>query len=134
MLLDAFIVSPAPPKVTTVNDSASGFGYTGSWFASTNRGAGDYNDDVHATAANGDSVSYSFIGTSISYVTEINTDEGNVQVYIDGTLKTTVNCAGANRLTQQAVYTLSGLTSGSHTIKLVKVSGTYMLLDAISYQ
>ena len=53
------------------------------------------NDDVHGTTNNGDSVSYRFTGTGISYLTERNLDEGRVDVAIDGVLQKTVN-ANAN--------------------------------------
>ena len=130
LLLDAVIVSPAPVPSATVNDTDSALAYVGGWRYYPQRGLGDSGDDVHATQANGDSVSYTFTGTGVSYVTETNSDEGNVQVYLDGVLKTTVNCAAAGRAPQQSVYSVSALTPGSHTIKLIKASGTFMLLDA----
>jgi len=121
----------AQSAATTVNDTDSGFTYTGTgWFYNPNRGAGDFQDDVHATPTNGDSASYSFTGTSVSYVTETNTDEGNVQVFLDGTLQATVNC-NSTRKVQQAVWSKTGLPSGSHTLKLVKQDGQYMLVDAV---
>ncbi len=122
-------------SAATVNDTDSGITYTGSgWGYYSGRGIGDFQDDVHATPTNGDSVSYSFTGTSVSYVTETNTDEGNVQVYLDGTLQATVNCNSAARNVQQAVWSKSGLASGAHTLKLVKQDGSYMLLDALQVQ
>jgi hypothetical protein len=120
----------SPP--TLVNDNAAGPVYTGTWKYSSARALGDYQDDVHYTAVNGDSVSYTFNGTGIAYVTEKNSDEGNVDVYVDGVLKQTVNCANATRLVQQTVYSIAGLTAGSHTLKLVKKDGSFMLIDAFS--
>jgi alpha-L-fucosidase len=114
-----------------VNNDASGFTYTGNgWIHSANRGLGDSNNNVHSTTINGDSVSYTFTGTGIDYIAETYTDEGNVDVYIDGTFKKTVNCHSSSRKAQVTLYSITGLASGSHTIKLVKTSGTYMLLDA----
>ena len=55
-------------------------------------------------------------------------------MYLDGTLQSTVNCYSAARQSQQTVYSVSGLASGSHTLKLVKQDGNYMLLDALRYQ
>ena len=134
LLLDAVQVSPAY-TATQINDTSSGVAYSGSgWSYYPNRGLGDVQYDVHATANNGDSVSYTFTGTAISYITETNSDEGNVSVYVDGALKQTVNCSTASRQVQQAVYHVSGLSSGSHTIKLVKASGQYMLLDSFLFQ
>jgi len=45
-----------------------------------------------------------------------------------------VNCSATSRAVQQNVYSIAGLASGSHTIKLVKQSGNYMLLDTFNYQ
>ncbi|HVU34964.1 MAG TPA: hypothetical protein VHE61_16135, partial [Opitutaceae bacterium] len=114
---------------TAVNDNGSGVTYAGTWTDSSGRGLGDYADDVHYTKTNGDSVSYTFTGTGIDYVTETNTDEGNVAIYLDGVLQQTVSCTSSSRLVQQVVYSASGLTSGSHTFKAVKSSGTYMVVD-----
>ena len=37
------------------------------------------------------------------------------------------------RLVQQTVYSISGLSNSLHTIKVVKKSGSYMLLDKLSF-
>jgi hypothetical protein len=118
-------------STTAINDADAGLVYAGTWTYSANRGLGDYSNDVHYTKINGDSVSYTFTGTGIDYVTEKNTDEGNVGMYIDGVLKQTVSCASTSRLVQQVVYSATGLTAGSHTFKAVKVDGTYMLFDEL---
>ncbi|MDB5083713.1 MAG: hypothetical protein JWN30_599 [Bacilli bacterium] len=116
-----------------VNDSDSSISYSSGWNYSSNRGVGDYNNDVHYTAASGNSASFTFFGKSVEYVTEENTDEGNVDVYIDGVLDQTVNCYNAARVAQQAVYSKSWSTPGTHTIKIVQNSGHYMVLDAFNY-
>ncbi len=116
---------------TEINDTDAGIVYTGSWAYSSNRNHGDFGNDVHDTRANGDSVSYTFTGTGISYVTETNSDEGNVSFYIDNVFKQTVSCVSATRVAQVTVFTASGLAPGSHTLKAVKVDGTYLLLDAL---
>jgi alpha-L-fucosidase len=114
-----------------VNNDESGFTYTGNgWIHVANRGLGDSNNNIHSTTINGDSVSYTFTGTGIDYISETYTDEGNVDVYIDGVFKKTVSGYSATRVAQVTLYSITGLASGSHTIKLVKTSGTYMLLDA----
>ncbi|WP_239627260.1 GDSL-type esterase/lipase family protein [Paenibacillus sp. H1-7] len=113
------------------NDTDASAVYTGSgWKLSSSRGFGDYMDNVHATRTNGDYVEYTFTGSRIDYITETNADEGNVDVYIDGVFQATVNCYSATRYAQATVFSKSGLSSGTHTIKLVKTSGTWMLVDA----
>jgi len=117
---------------TLVNDNAAGVAYTGSWSTSSARGYGDYQDDVHYTTTYNDYVSYTFTGTGIDFITEKYNDEGTVDVYIDNVLQTTVNCYAAARTSQQTVYSATGLSAGSHTIKLVMTGGTYMLVDAFN--
>jgi len=112
-----------------LNDTSTSVTYSGTWNYSSNRGLGDYSNDVHWSATNGDSCTATFTGTGVTFVTEKMTDEGNVNVYIDGTLKATVNCYNATRQVQQSVYSISGLARGSHSIKVVKSSGTDMLVD-----
>ncbi|NRF95298.1 hypothetical protein HQN89_30935 [Paenibacillus frigoriresistens] len=57
----------------------------------------------------------------------------NVDMYIDNVFKQTVNTFNATRQLQQTVYSISGLSNGPHTLKAVKKSGTYMLLDKLCF-
>ncbi len=114
------------------NDTMYNINYSGSWTASSFRGLGDFMNDVHYTSTNNDYVQYTFTGTGISYITEKNSDMGTVDVYIDNVLQSTADCYNATRLVKQTVYTKTGLTSGQHTIKVVKKTGTYMLVDAFN--
>ncbi len=123
---------PAVPTGTVlVNNTDSGITYTGSWTLSSSRGYGDYDADVQYTTTTGDSFSYTFTGTGIDYISEKNSDEGQIDIYIDGVLVTTVNASSSSRQAQQVLYAARHLTPGQHTFKAVKMSGTYMLLDAL---
>ncbi|HJP78963.1 MAG TPA: hypothetical protein VJ914_32115, partial [Pseudonocardiaceae bacterium] len=128
---DLVDVQGSPGHLTPVNDTASGISYSGSgWGYSAGRGNGDFQNDVHSTNDNGDSVSYSFTGSGITVLSEQNSDEGDIGVYIDGSLYKTVNAStSGQRVAQDAIATITGLAQGNHTIKLVKQSGTWMLLD-----
>lgn len=109
--------------------------YTGSWSRSTGRGLGDYQDDVHYTEKNDDYFSYTFVGTGVDYVTETHESQGNVDIYIDGEFKKTVDThrdPADGRGAQQVVYSISDLPNGTHTIRGVKKSGSYMLLDKLN--
>jgi hypothetical protein len=126
-------VSGTPGHLAPVNDTDPGITYTGSgWGHSSGRGDGDLYDDVHYTTVNGDSVSYTFTGTGIDVLSETNSDEGGIDLYIDGTKVQSVSASATSRLAQQVVASVSGLSQGQHTIKLVKTSGTYMLLDGFT--
>lgn len=120
-----------PTGTTTVNDTNTGITYTGTWNYSGARGNGDVNDDVHYTTTNGDSFSYTFTGTGIDLLSEKNSDEGQIDIYIDGTFILTVDATNATRQSQQVLYGARHLAPGTHTIRAVKRSGTYMLLDAL---
>jgi hypothetical protein len=50
-------------------------------------------------------------------------------VYIDGVLDTTVNLTQPNRVAGTPVYTKAGLTTGSHTIRIVTKSSAWVTID-----
>ncbi len=77
-------VSATPVYAIWVNDTSPGITYGGAWDYSSSRGLGDYQDDVHYTQAAGNYAQYTFTGTGIEYVTELDTSEGNVDIYLDG--------------------------------------------------
>ncbi|MEV4623931.1 alpha-L-fucosidase [Asanoa sp. NPDC049573] len=118
---------PAAGVTQRFNDNVAT--YSSGWSVSSGRGLGDYNDDVHYTTSNGGSFSYPFTGTGIDYVSERYSDQGLVDIYLDGTLVSTVDTTSAVRQPQQVVYGVRGLPQGSHTLRGVKRSGTYMLVD-----
>ena len=139
MLVDRFVVqttSAATANVQLANDTDSKLQYTGaSWGYYSGRPSSvfDLGNDVHATTNNGDSVSYTFTGSGIAYISEKSEGYGLVDVYVDGALQSTVdaNAAGVHNAGSQILFSKSGLSAGQHTLKLVKRSGVYLLLDAL---
>ncbi|MFB9275425.1 glycoside hydrolase family 27 protein [Cohnella cellulosilytica] len=117
----------------SVNDDDTGIAYTGDWRRNTNRGFGDYKDDVHFTQNNGDYVEFSFTGTGVNLITERSTGQGEMDIYVDGAYKTTVNAYASSMQAQQQLYGITGLPHGPHTIKAVKKNGTYMIIDRFNY-
>ncbi len=120
-------------RTISVNNDDPKIVYTGSWSRSSGRGLGDYQDDVQYTEANGDAFSYSFVGTGVDYVTETHNSQGDVDIYVDGQFKQTVSTYLADgRGAQQVVYSISDLPNGTHTIRGVKKSGQFMLVDKLN--
>jgi len=118
------------PKVTTVNNTA--LTYAGTWTRFAKRGMGDYQDDISCTGVDGASVSYAFTGTGVDYLSELNPDEGRVDVYLDGTLLRTVNLkAGPPRTVQAVVFSRTDLKMGKHTIRIVNKGTTLGMVDAL---
>lgn len=128
--------SSSPGRFTYINDDNSEIHYTGAWNRSTNRPFNDYGKDVHYVEQNNDFFTYTFNGTGITYMTEVDQGQGDVDIYIDGQLHGTAHTYGANshNVAQQEVYTVMNLTPGIHTLKAVKKSGQFMLLDALKVQ
>ncbi|WP_405059222.1 hypothetical protein OG474_41755 [Kribbella sp. NBC_01505] len=133
IVLDKFNVrTPGGVRTVSLNNNDPQIAYTGSWGNSTGRGFGDYRDDVQYAEANGDAFSSTFVGTGVDYVTETHASQGEVDIYIDGAFKQTVNANQASgRGAQQVVYSISGLANGTHTIRGGKKSGQFMLVDRL---
>ncbi|WP_246469618.1 X2-like carbohydrate binding domain-containing protein [Cohnella nanjingensis] len=128
--------SSSPGRYAMINDDDPAIRYTGAWNRSSGRNLGDYKDDVHWVENNGDSFTYTFQGTGIDYLTEVDQGQGNIEIYIDDASQGLFSTyeANAHNKPQQTVFSISGLTNGLHTIKAVKRSGQFMLLDALRVQ
>ncbi|MFI1169829.1 hypothetical protein ACH4UM_41410, partial [Streptomyces sp. NPDC020801] len=122
-------------KVTNdmVDDTAGNIAYTGSsWSAQSGLSSSNYfNGTQYVATTNGDSFSYTFTGTGVDFITAEYSNRGHVHVSIDGGADQTFDCSATTAAYQQACASVRGLTSGSHTIKVTKVDGTYMTLDAL---
>lgn len=126
-------VSGAPGHLAPTNDTDPAITYSGSgWGYHSSRSLGDLSDDVHATTTNGSSTSYTFTGIGIDVLSETNSDEGGIDVYIDGARVQSVSGYSSSRVAQQVIASISGLSNAQHTLKLVKTGGSYMLLDALT--
>lgn len=135
--------SAAPPPVitaarhcptaetVTLNDDSDGIAYRGSWNVSRDREFGDFHSDVHYTKTNGSWVDYSFTGTGIALFSETFSDEGRMDVYLDDVFQRTVDTTSEVRQAQQAVFSACALPPGRHTIRAIKRSGTYLLVDRL---
>ena len=127
-------VDGTPGHLAPVNQNAPAAAYSGTgWGLYTDRNLGDLGNDVEATQNNGDSVTYTFTGTGLEVLAETNGDEGSFDAYVDGRQDTsqtfTEAGSGGDRLAQQVVYSVQGLSQGTHTVQLVKTGGTYFVID-----
>jgi hypothetical protein len=126
------IISAAGPAGETpavADDDDLRINYAGAWSSSGSRGDGDLDNGVHYTTTDGDSATFTFTGTSVSFLSETNSDEGSVGIALDGVAKGTVNADSATRAAQQKLYSVSGLSAGQHTLTVSKVSGSYLVVD-----
>jgi hypothetical protein len=113
-----------------INDTDAEIEYLGKW--KLDRQLGNYDDDTHhKTSEDGASFRYRFDGKGIDFITSMDSDRGDVAVYIDDMLQQTVSCLAPSRITQAACARISGLTEASHTLEVVKASGEQLTLDAL---
>ncbi|GAA0420077.1 hypothetical protein Acor_29950 [Acrocarpospora corrugata] len=116
------------PAIRRVNGDAAT--YSSGWSTSSGRGYGDVNDDVQYTNTNGASFTYTFTGTGIDFLSEKYSDQGIVDIYLDGVLRGTIDTTNPTRQAAQVIWGVRGLSQGTHTLRGVKRSGQYMLVDA----
>ena len=117
-----------------VNNTEPGISYSGQWELSSDRGTGDYNQDVHYTRTDGDSFSFPFVGNSIVFATSRASDQGDVEVFIDNISQGIFSTHDPyKRQVQEVIFEKHDLVPGKHVLKVVKRSGTYMLMDLIGY-
>ena len=87
-----------------------------------------------ATTQRGATASFAFRGTSLTWVTARGPAMGKAKVYVDGVLKTTVDNY-AKRSGWNARRTVTGLSDGVHTVKIVVTgkrrasAGTMVVVD-----
>jgi alpha-galactosidase len=118
-------------SVVSLNDTDPAIKYQGSWNLSSGRGLGDYQDDVHWSWNVGDAIEHTFTGTGIAFSTETNTDEGDVDIFIDGALQKTISLRSDSRQVAQKVFDKQDLPNGVHTFRAVLKAGQFMLVDRL---
>ncbi|MCI9447562.1 MAG: leucine-rich repeat protein [Lachnospiraceae bacterium] len=104
----------------TMGDGEFQFKYSDGWAASTD--ASCYQGDNYWSNTKDASLTFRFSGTSVKFYS---TKAGNIGIAafsVDNGAEQTVDLYQANKADQQLAYEASGLTPGSHTLK-VRVTG-----------
>lgn len=112
--------------------------FAGTWTSWTD--ASDYLGSAKGATATSSSASYTFTGTAVKWIGQKDSNFGKASVYIDNVLQSTVDTYNATDLYQQVLYSKTGLSSGSHTIKIVPTathssssSDNWIEVDAFAY-
>jgi hypothetical protein len=84
--------------------------------------------------------SFTFTGTGVSWIGQKDSNFGQASVYLDNVLVATVSTYNATNVYQQTLYSVSNLTAGSHTLKIVPTgthaapsTDNWMEIDAFTY-
>ncbi|MBX6354430.1 MAG: beta-galactosidase [Micromonosporaceae bacterium] len=125
----------------TYDDRDPALQYTGAWShvgAEQSYTAGDYLRTESFSDAAGDSVTVSFTGTSVRWVSSKDANHGIADVYLDGVKVATVDGYGPSKVYQQVFYAADGLPDGPHTLTITATgtrnpaaTGTFVVVDAI---
>jgi hypothetical protein len=133
-------VDLSPKSGFTYDDTASQLLYTGNWAHVSNQSytAGDYQNTESFSNTAGDSVSITFNGTAVRWISSTDPSHGIANVYLDDQLVATIDGYGPSKQFQDVFYNVSGLSNGSHTLKIVATgnknplaTGAFVVVDAI---
>jgi hypothetical protein len=127
-----------PPVSTTpfrIEQSAAAVVYTG----------GTWSNNTTAPSSNGAKLSMdpgaratvTFTGTAVNWIAYRDQWSGMARVYVDGVLKSTVDTYAPNDRAQQVMYSITGLSRGTHTLAIEvvgqhskKSGGNWVWVDA----
>jgi hypothetical protein len=114
--------TPTPrPTVTKLEQDHASVLLAGAW--TTQQKTVHSASSAAYTGTTGAEVNLAFTGTGITWRGSRDPWAGKAEVYVDGTLRATVDTYSPIEVNQDVLYTTSGLAGGAHTLK-VKVLGT----------
>jgi hypothetical protein len=123
---------PTPVGPGTYDDADPAWSYTGSWTAYS--GAGPYVNTMHYTNVQNAAASITFTGTGFTVYFTKYPNRGDVEVWIDGVLNTTLSEYGSALAWQQTWTLPTALSNGTHTVQFKNPNpstATYIDIDAI---
>lgn len=105
--------------------------------------SGYVNDDAHFIGTTGETATYSFSGTTVTWIGGKNSDHGKANVAVCDAkgahcaATTTVDTYAPSATAQRPLYTASGLANGTHTLKITvradsSGAGHYTDVDAFT--
>jgi beta-galactosidase GanA len=125
----------------TYDDRDGALAYSGAW---THAGpeqsytAADYKQTESFSDTAGDSVTVTFDGTAVRWISSYDANHGIADVYLDGAKVATVDGYGSSKATQQVFYAAEALPDTTHTLRIVvtgqqnpSASGHFVVVDAI---
>lgn len=120
---------PAQASVSEVNDTSASIAYSSGWTYTTSA-TGYFDGDAHYSGTTGATATYTFTGTTVTWIGGQNSDHGKVDVAVCdasgancGTA-TTVDTYAPGSTPQESLFTASNLTNATHTLKLTVRSDT----------
>lgn len=91
----------------------------------------------HYSGASGAYAEVTFSGVAVTFISTTGNNRGDARIYLDGTYQTTVSQYSGPIIYQQELWSKSGLTPGTHTLRVERagtgsgVPTNYLEIDAI---
>lgn len=104
------------PKKVNDSDQDMVFSWNWTYYTPFNNA---YLRDLHVSKTPGEYVEYTFDGVAVKWIGGKNKDHGKVDIFIDGEYDATVDTYHSSLILQQDLYIKTGLTPGTHTIKIL---------------
>ena len=123
------VVSALPALYSgNYEEDAVGIAYGGTWYRYWDaQTSGGY---YRVNSTTGNTVDFSFYGTGIKWTALKSTSGGNAEVILDGEAAETINLYNNGTQYQQKVYEKTGLSEGTHSLKITVKSGS-IYFDAL---
>lgn len=125
-------VTPPPGGIWTIGDDKDSSWNWSGWDVYDDNAC--YEGTGHGGDANGSFGSYTFNGTEVEYYAWNGPDGADVEIFIDNVSKGIFSLNAAADMYNARVFNISGLAAGNHTIKIVKVSGSWAMVDYIQFR
>ncbi len=119
-------------ELVTADDADDAINYTGSWNPQTGW-SGRINETVHETDSSGATATFSFNGSSVSLIGDLQPYGGNAEIFIDSVSQGTYSFNGETAY-QQVIYNNDSLADTTHTFTVVCQGGGWTYIDAITYE
>ena len=124
-----FTLTISTPGAGTYDDMNTNWIYTGTW-ASGSSFSGAQDGTLHYTGTVGDTASFVFNGTQFVLSYTQDTNRGDIGVYVDGSLVTTIDASGSFQW--QQTYTSQDYGPGTHLVTFKHAGGgAYIDIDAV---
>jgi uncharacterized protein YkwD len=124
--VSAYVYGPTF-KPSRVEQSSTSVTYGGTWSSALSTSASGGSFKYTSTA--GAWAGFTFTGVGLGAMVVKSSSGGSADVYVDGTLRTTINEYASATAWRQVVYALNYSSNGTHTIKIVARGDGRIYLD-----
>jgi len=122
------IATPVALSIGTYDDTDAALGYSGNWRNLTD--TGPYLDTLSYSYRIGDSVQTYFTGQQLKLTYAAGAGGGILDIYVDGIKVTSID-QSSETWDWQAAWVSEMLSAGTHSLRIVFVSGVFASIDSI---